>query len=364
MSLYQRGKSWYYNFTHRGVRYNECIGPVRKTRAKEVEAKKRQEVAEGRFVPLAQKATPRLDVFVPEYLDYYRANRRPMSTRRQETSWHSIEPVLGAKRLDEISARDVERYRRIRQQHGRSNVTINRELAFLRNLFNKAIDWGAVSENPVRKVRFAQEHNQRIRFLTKHEEARLLPVCKDPLRPVVITALHTGFRAGELLSLTWEEVDFDRRLVTVESAYTKNGERRSIPMNEVLHATLEEVRIKQHKAGPVFLSRSGTPYRSFRTAFERAVKRAGITDFHFHDLRHTFASRLVMRGVDLPTVKELMGHKDIKMTLRYTHLSDAHKHEAVRALEFFGSDVRQYSRQGDHAEGGESTKSLKTNMLP
>lgn len=167
MSLYKRGKSWYYNFTHRGIRYKECIGPVSKTRAKEVEAKKRREVVEGRFVPLAQKATPRLDEFVPEYLDYYRANRRPMSTRRQETSWHSIEPVLGQKRLDEITSRDLERYRRKRRQQGRSDVTINREFAFLRNLFNKAIDWGEVSENPLRKVRFAQENNQRIRFLTE-----------------------------------------------------------------------------------------------------------------------------------------------------------------------------------------------------
>ncbi len=339
MSLYKRGKSWYYNFTHRGVRYNECIGVVSKTRAKEVEAQKRREVSEGRFVPLAQKPCLRLDEFVPEYLDYYRANRRPMSTRRQETSWHSMEPVLGQKRLDEISARDLEQYRRKRQRDGRSDVTINRELAFLRNVFNKAIDWEEVSENPVRKIRFAQENNQRIRFLTEAEEGRLLPLCKDPLRPLVITALHTGFRAGELLSLTWKEVDFTKRLLTVHSAYAKNGERRSIPMNDVLHATLKEVRIKHSVRGPVFLNRAGTSYRSYRTAFENAVVKASITDFHFHDLRHTFASRLVMAGVDLPTVKELMGHKDIKMTLRYTHLSNEHKHVAVRALEYFGSEL-------------------------
>lgn len=175
-------------------------------------------------------------------------------------------------------------------------------------------------------------------------------MCKEPLKPLVVTALNTGFRAGELLSLTWEEVDFERQLVSVRAGYAKNGERRSIPMNEMLHATLEEVRIKHSTHGPVFLSRAGTPYRSFRTAFEHAVAKANITDFHFHDLRHTFASRLVMAGVDLPTIKELMGHKDIKMTLRYTHLSNSHKREAVRALDAFGQVSRQFSRQGAQTE--------------
>ncbi len=103
MSLYQRGKSWYYNFTYRGQRYNECIGPVSKTRAKEVEQCKRTEVIEGRFVPLASKPSPQLSDFVPEYFAYYRANRRPMAARRHETSWHAIEPVFGSRRLDEIT---------------------------------------------------------------------------------------------------------------------------------------------------------------------------------------------------------------------------------------------------------------------
>ena len=111
--------------------------------------------------------------------------------------------------------------------------------------------------------------------------------------------------------------------------YAKNGESRSVPMNEMLTHTLEAIRIPE---GAVFRSRTGKPYRSVRTVFENAVKRAEIIDFTFHDLRHTFASRLVMGGIDLPTVKELMGHKDISMTLRYAHLSDDHKQRAVEIL--------------------------------
>jgi integrase len=240
---------------------------------------------------------------------------------------------LGGKRLDEINPLDLERYRRQRKQAGKSAVSINRELGFLRHLYNKAIDWEKTTLNPVKKVKFDREDNSRVRWLTVEEEERLLAQCVPQLKPLVITALHTGFRASELLSLTWGDVDFQQGIITVRAAYAKNGESRSVPMNKVLTETLQVIRINTPGTAQVFCNRKGMPYRSFRTVFERAVRRADIQDFTFHDLRHTFASRLVMAGVDLPTVKELMGHKDIKMTLRYTHLSAEHKQHAVRRLE-------------------------------
>jgi len=166
----------------------------------------------------------------------------------------------------------------------------------------------------------------------------LLAHCGPQLKPLVMTALHTGFRKSELLSLTWGEIDFRHRVITVQAAYAKNGESRSVPMNDVLTTTLKAVRMNAPD-NAVFCNCKGAPYRSFRSAFERAVCKAGLEDFTFHDLRHTFASRLVMAGVDLPTVKELMGHKDITMTLRYTHLSSDHKQRAVSALEQFGKKV-------------------------
>jgi integrase len=346
MSIYQRGKSWYYDFQSRGERYAGCIGQVSKTVAKEVLARKKAEAAEGRYSAPARKQSPLLKDFVEEYLEYYRANRRPRSAKRHETSWHAVQPVLGTKRLDELSPLDLERYRRQRKQANRSEITINRELAFLRNLYNVAIAWGKAAENPVRKVRFAREHNERPRFLSPEEETRLLDYCDVQLKPLVVTALHTGFRKSELLSLTWDDVDCASRSITVQAAYAKNGESRSVPMNDVLTATLEGVRITSMATGAVFRNRNGMPYRSFRSAFERAVRKAAIRDFTFHDLRHTFASRLVMAGVDLPTVKELMGHKNISMTLRYTHLSRDHKQRAVRTLEQFGTKSQQFSQQG------------------
>jgi integrase len=187
----------------------------------------------------------------------------------------------------------------------------------------------------VKQVRLFREHNARTRFLTEEEEAYLLAHCNPHLKPLVITALHTGFRKSELLSLRWANVDFRHRLIKVEAAYTKTHEARSVPMTETLTATLKSLKITAPSDSTGFVF----GYRNVTKTFARAVKRAEIVDFTFHDLRHTFASRLVMAGVDLATVKELMGHKHITMTLRYTHLAPGHKRSAMAALDRIAEKV-------------------------
>ena len=182
----------------------------------------------------------------------------------------------------------------------------------------------------MKQAKTFREDYGRIRFLTE-EETWLLPHCGSNLKPLVITALHTGFRKSELLSLRWENVDFRPRLIRVAAGYAKNTEVRSVPMNEVLTQTLQDSTLNQ-STGPVFRNRQGQPYRDPDSVSATAVRRAGITDFTFRALRHTFASRLVMAGVDLATVKELMGRKHIAMTLRYAHLTPGHKRAAVEVL--------------------------------
>jgi hypothetical protein len=139
MSLYQRGKSWYYDFQYRGERYTGCIGPVSKTVAKEILAKKKAEAVEGRYELPSKKPSPRLEEFVEEYFAYYRANRRANSVRRHAIAWKAIQPVFGNKRLADIAPFDLERYRRNRKQAGKSDVTINRELAFLRHVYSPVL---------------------------------------------------------------------------------------------------------------------------------------------------------------------------------------------------------------------------------
>jgi integrase len=329
MSLYQRGKSWYYDFKYRGERYTGCIGAVSKTVAKEILAKKKAEAVEGRYELPSKKPSPMFEAMAEEYLHYYRANRRPRSVERHEMAFRALKPFFGGKRLADITPLQIERYKRVRKEQGRSEVTINRELAFLKNLFTQAIIWGKATENPVKQVRLFKEDNARTRFLTEDEEARLLAHCNAQLTPLVVTALHTGFRKSELLSLRWANIDFRHHLIKVETAYTKTLEARSVPMSETLTAALRQLKI--HGAQDPTASVFG--YRQMTKTFVRAVQRAGIADFTFHDLRHTFASRLVMAGVDLATVKDLMGHKHISMTLRYAHLAPGRKRLAIEALD-------------------------------
>jgi integrase len=138
-------------------------------------------------------------------------------------------------------------------------------------------------------------------------------------------------RRGEILSLTWDQVDLDSGIITVEKS--KNDGIRHIPINKQL--TNEFNAVKINSAGRyVFSKKSGEPYRDIRASFQSALKRAGIKDCRFHDLRHTFASHLVMNGTDIATVKELLGHKSITMTMRYAHLSQEHKQKAVESLPF------------------------------
>ena len=211
------------------------------------------------------------------------------------------------------------------------------ELACLKAMFNKALLWERAEENPVKKVKMPQAHNTRVRFLEEEEEVVLMSECRGYLSAIVQVALATGFRRAELLSLKPADVDFARGLVSIEAGYAKKGEARSVPMTSIARAILARLADAAKRKGDdaIFRNMNDKPLRRYalREAFTGTVQRAGISDFHFHDLRHTFASRLVMAGVDLRTVQELMGYKTISMSLRYSHLSPDHKRKAMNALE-------------------------------
>jgi integrase len=181
----------------------------------------------------------------------------------------------------------------------------------------------------VKGIEFFKEDSGRLRFLEREEIPRLLSNCNDYLLPIVTVALNTGMRRGELFRLKWHDIDIRRDVIHLYK--TKNGEARDIPMNEVVKATL--IKVRKHPISPyVFCREDGKPYYNLRKSFFTALKKSDIVDFRFHDLRHTFASQLVMSGVDLNTVRELLGHKSLAMTLRYAHLSPNHKKRAVDVL--------------------------------
>ncbi len=188
----------------------------------------------------------------------------------------------------------------------------------------------------MKKIKTGVQH---FRYLSHEETDKLLDECRQSPNPqlyvFVVTALNTGMRLGELTALEWKEVDFKRGMIRVdnkEDHHTKNYEPRTIPMNDQLIEVLS-THPRRLDSPYVFARKNGEKFRKMRTSFENAVKRSGIPRVRFHDLRHSFASHLVMGGVDIRTVQELLGHKDIRVTMRYAHLAPDHLRNAVRVLD-------------------------------
>jgi len=213
-------------------------------------------------------------------------------------------------------------------------ATINRLMATLKHMMHKAYEWEFITEDNwkrVRQVKLLEENNRRLRFLTKEECAELINQCKGVTRAIVITALNSGMRKSEILSLKWENVDLKHGFILLDK--TKNGERREIPINESLKAVFQGITRRLDVPYVFYDPETGKPYGNIKRSFATACRRAGIHDFRFHDIRHTFASHLVMAGIDITTVRELLGHSTLTMTLRYAHLAPSHKVNAVDILD-------------------------------
>lgn len=201
----------------------------------------------------------------------------------------------------------------------------------IRHMLIKAVEWEMLETSPHTKGKrlILKENNQRLRFLTESEIEALLKVCAPHLKPIVEMALFTGMRRGELLSLKWEQI----RRGFIYRHQTKSGKPRQIPINERLSEVLREVRKRNQLKSPyVFGRNDGQRFGDIKESFNSACRKAGIEDFRFHDLRPTFASHLVMKGVSLKAVQELLGHTTIQMTMRYSHLSQGHLEKAVAML--------------------------------
>ncbi len=267
------------------------------------------------------------------YVDNYaKVNKRSW----RDDKYHldaSMVPYFGKLELQEITPLEIEKYRAVRLEEGVSKSTVNREITILKKMFNLAIDWNFAQVNPVLKIKlFSEKNTMKERILTDEEEEKLLAGCPDYLKPIVIMALHTGMRRGEILNLEWAQVDLAKRTILVKN--TKSGKDRPLPINETLFSALSKPWSQEGKGTLVFPNpATGKPFTELKKSFKQACKRAGITDLRFHDLRHTFASRLVEAGVDIITVRDLLGHFSVRVTERYTHSGQSQKSLAVESLD-------------------------------
>jgi integrase len=239
--------------------------------------------------------------------------------------------------LAKITYRDLELFRSKRLQtptwrgQNRSVARVNREMSILRHMLNKAVQWGKLNASPFTKGEplFLRENNERIRYLTQEEAGRLLAACQNHLRPIVETALNTGMRKGEILSLKWSQV----RDGWIYLEETKSGRGRPVPINNAQTEVFRELRAQvQLKSHFVFCDGQGQPFRNVQKSFDSACQRVGIYDFRFHDLRHTCASWMVMAGADLVAVQKQLGHSSIKTTMRYAHLAPGHMKKAINLI--------------------------------
>lgn len=291
--------------------------------------------------PPSAVVVPTLAAFVGEYIGHARTNNKPSTVDSKRAILdHHLVPAFGTCRLGDIDARQIEAFKAAKLEAGLSKKTINNCLTVLRHLLDTAAEWRIIAAAP--RVKWLVVPRQRFRFLDFDEAARLVAAAEpdDLGHAMIVLAVNTGLRLGELLALRWDAVDLKAGRLHVREAAArgivgtpKSGRSREVPLNDTAIAAL---RGWQHLRGPmVFCTDAGRMLtkNEAKAPLRRAQRRAGIVALGWHDLRHTFASHLVMRGVAIKAVQELLGHATIEMTMRYAHLAPTVTRDAVRTLD-------------------------------
>lgn len=304
-------------------------GTTSKKLAREILAKRKTLVAEGRHLDVRRESRLSFGELCDKYWTLWGRHKRMNGLEGMLRSWKAH---FGDLLVKDLSPERIEAYLGRRMDEGSSASTRNRHLTMLKAMLNKAVAWELLPENPAAKIGTLREHGRRTRFLDEEEIERLLQACADGFRPIVLTALHSGMRRGEILNLRWGDVNLQARILTVQRS--KSGKKRNIPLDDTLFQTLRELPSRFAK-GCVFPSPTNAdePVQEIKRQIRNAFRRAGLEGVRFHDLRHTFASHLVMNGVDLKTVQELLGHASLTTTQRYAHLAPAHRTKAVKVLD-------------------------------
>ena len=300
------------------------------------------EIEEGIYFDKLEAASHTVADLVDRYLkeEIKKLSETDWPSRRRQLNWWKVE--IGKLTLNKLTpALIVELRNKLKQETTyrktiRSGSTVNRYLAaFSAALGIAASEWQWINSNPFSRVRREKENASRVRFLSPEERTALLETCKESrnknLYIITVLALSTGMRQAEIMSLTWHQVDFDRGVITLYK--TKNGEIRSIPLAGLAKTELQKHgKVRNLKNLYVFAGRHLTYAQFPRGAWESSLKKAGITDFHFHDTRHSAASELAMSGASLHEIAAVLGHKTLAMVQRYAHLSEQHTASVVERM--------------------------------
>lgn len=304
----RKGKNYFLDYRDaEGKRIRKKVGLS--LQLARIEYKKQDvEKAQNRIFDIKKPKKVFLKDFISKYLDYSKANKRPKMYESEKNSTRHLLKFYNSYCMDEISLQSIEEYKQDRLQHV-SCSSANREVTCLKTLLNIAVEWGILNTNPIKKTKKMKEPPGRVRYLSPEELESLLSVSSSLLQVIILFDICTGLRKKELTHLQWENMDFENQLVRIEDS--KNHERCDLPLSLCI---IERIKALPRKNEFVF---GGSDPRK---QFETALRKAGIKNFRFHDLRHTCGSYLAINGASLIVIKEILRHKTLAMTMRYAHL--------------------------------------------
>ncbi len=321
--MYKRsGGIWWVCIRHNGEKIQKSLETTDKKLAQSIEAKIRTEIVEGKYYEKPIGSDKTFSKLIAQFMKEYAPKRSVGMQKNYACYSKHLIPFFGDLNLLAITSRKISRYKVLRYEEGASPATINRETSMLSKAFTVAVeDWEWLDRKPFLKIKKEEENNVQEKYLTPEEEKRLIENCPEWIKDLVVFALNTGLRQGEQLSLTWDRVSLSRRTILIQE--TKSGKPRSVPLNKTTLGVLERrAKTKSIKKDLVFFSSHGTKLDNSNLvrAFKEALRKAKISDFTWHGLRRTFATRLAHKGLDIYKISRLLGHADVQTTQkRYAH---------------------------------------------
>ncbi|MFC2169417.1 tyrosine-type recombinase/integrase [Acidobacteriota bacterium] len=338
----KKNSKWVIDFTCKGRRIRRVIGE-NKREAEAAATTIKADLIRDQYRFTKPKRTILFESFAKEYFELH-SKQNKKSWERDKFSIKNLLSSFRGKSLVSITPDLVEKYK-AKRKTAVSPATINRELACLKNMFTKAIEWGKVEVNPVKAVKLLKENNIKERILTNEEIEMLIKAASSHLKPILIIALNTGMRKSEILSLKWENINYAKGFIFIEDS--KSGKSRKIPMNKTVHNTLRAIK---KISGYIFYNpETKNSIKNVRKSFKTACKKANIYDLRLHDLRHTTATKMIEVGVDLVTVSKILGHSTIQMTMRYAHPTPENIKRAVDKLGEFFEKSRHYTQTPENS---------------
>lgn len=340
MGLFKRGPMWWVRFTFQGKQIRKSLEVTDKKLAERIACKIHTEIAEGKWFErkLDQERTFRQ--MITRYLDEHsKRNKTETSYVRDKSLADHLLSAFADRLLAEITPRDIAEYKAKRRGQGAAPKTVNNELALLSHAFKLAVsEWEWSEKNPVRGVSREAVNNLIERWLSADEEKQLMAASPTWLQEIIVFAINTGLRQSEILNVAWPQVDLFRKTVTILEQ--KNKQVDTLPLNaRSLEILKVRSKVRHIHCQNVFTNRVGSRInaRNLLRAFYTACEKAKIEHLRFHDLRHTFATRLVQAGVDLYTVQKLGRWKTIQMVMRYAHHHPESLRPGIEALDRVGS---------------------------